>query len=195
MEADACPHCGYPVQRILEDRKRRRAEAERKISERRNARAEQRRAKKDQRRRSRAWAPALLAVGLFGLCTVLLSDSEPPTEATPATSSGETEEPNSVTAPANAVYAKTTVNIREGPGVEYRVIDEAVPGEELRYLYRRGEWYKLERYSANTGTWAGWVHESVVASSNEGLPRPEVSRRARASTADRRSLLACHQPN
>jgi len=61
--------------------------------------------------------------------------------------------------PARFVYAKTTINIRRGPGTNYSVLRKATKGEELEYISLEGDWYKL---NVAEGKPQEWVHKSVV---------------------------------
>lgn len=60
---------------------------------------------------------------------------------------------------AQFVYAKTTINIRSGPGTNNSVIRQATKGETLEYLSLEGDWYKLKGAKGKTQE---WVHKSVV---------------------------------
>jgi lipid-binding SYLF domain-containing protein len=57
------------------------------------------------------------------------------------------------------VYAKTTINIRSGPGTNNSVIRQATKGDALEYLALEGNWYKLK---VAKGKPQEWVHKSVV---------------------------------
>jgi len=57
------------------------------------------------------------------------------------------------------VYAKTTINVRSGPGTNHSVIRQATKGEELAYIALEGDWYKLK---VAEGKAQEWVHRSVV---------------------------------
>jgi len=61
--------------------------------------------------------------------------------------------------PSQFVYAKTTINIRSGPGMNHPVIRKATEGEELEYISLEGDWYKLKVAEGNPQE---WVHRSVV---------------------------------
>ncbi|UCD58118.1 MAG: SH3 domain-containing protein [Candidatus Hydrogenedentota bacterium] len=61
--------------------------------------------------------------------------------------------------PSQFVYAKTTINIRSGPGTNHSVIRQATKGEELEYISLEGDWYKLKVAEGNPQE---WVHRSVV---------------------------------
>jgi len=61
--------------------------------------------------------------------------------------------------PSQMVYAKTTINIRSGPGTNHSVIRQATKGEELAYIALEGDWYKLK---VAEGKAQEWVHRSVV---------------------------------
>jgi uncharacterized protein YgiM (DUF1202 family) len=57
------------------------------------------------------------------------------------------------------VYAKTTINIRSGPGTNHSVIRQATKGEKLEYISLEGDWYKLK---VTEGKAQEWVHRGVV---------------------------------
>jgi lipid-binding SYLF domain-containing protein len=60
---------------------------------------------------------------------------------------------------AQFVYAKTTINIRSGPGTNYSVIRKANRGDRLEYISLEGDWYKLK---VARGDPQAWVHKGVV---------------------------------
>ena len=54
--------------------------------------------------------------------------------------------------------SRTGVNLRDGPGMDFRAIGEVQPGETLSILAESGEWYRVR-----TGTGlTGWVSKVVV---------------------------------
>jgi lipid-binding SYLF domain-containing protein len=57
------------------------------------------------------------------------------------------------------VYAKSTINIRSGPGTNYSTIRKVSKGEELEYISLEGDWYNLK---VAEGKPPEWVHKSVV---------------------------------
>lgn len=61
--------------------------------------------------------------------------------------------------PSQSVYAKTTINIRSGPGTNYSVIRQATKDERLEYVSLEGDWYKLKVAEDKAQE---WVHRSVV---------------------------------
>lgn len=63
------------------------------------------------------------------------------------------------TGPSRFVSAKTTINIRSGPGTNHSVIRQATKGERLAYISLEGDWYKLK---VTEGKPQEWVHKSVV---------------------------------
>ncbi len=69
------------------------------------------------------------------------------------------EQELAVAGPSQIFYAKTTINIRSGPGTNYSVIRKATKGEELEYVSLEGDWYKLK---VAEGKPQQWVHKSVV---------------------------------
>ena len=60
---------------------------------------------------------------------------------------------------ARFVYAKTTINIRSGPGTNNSVIRKATKGEALEYVSLEGDWYKLK---VAEGKPQEWVYRNVV---------------------------------
>ena len=65
------------------------------------------------------------------------------------------------------IYATTTANIREGPGLSYPVVAKAVPAQALAYRYQQAEWYRLARH--------GWIHRSVVSRTVQAPPDYEIA--------------------
>ncbi|MFB0507145.1 MAG: YSC84-related protein [Thermodesulfobacteriota bacterium] len=57
------------------------------------------------------------------------------------------------------VYAKSTINIRSGPGTNYSTIRKATEGERLEYISLEGDWYNLK---VAEGEPPEWVHKTVV---------------------------------
>ncbi len=57
------------------------------------------------------------------------------------------------------IYARTTCNIRRGPGTRYSIVRKATKGEKLEYSALEGHWYKLK---GGKGKPQQWVHKSVV---------------------------------
>lgn len=51
------------------------------------------------------------------------------------------------------------INMRSGPGTNYRVIWELDEGFPLKVLKRAGEWYRVRDFEGTIG----WVHRGVVA--------------------------------
>jgi lipid-binding SYLF domain-containing protein len=69
------------------------------------------------------------------------------------------EQELAATGAAQFVYAKTTINIRSGPGTNNSVIRQATKGDALEYLSLEGDWYTLK---VAKGKPQEWVHKSVV---------------------------------
>ena len=61
--------------------------------------------------------------------------------------------------PSQFVHAKTTCNIRRGPGTKYAIVRKATKGERLEYISRKDNWYKLK---VAKGKPQEWVHKNVV---------------------------------
>lgn len=74
------------------------------------------------------------------------ADVKPPTEAR-------------AKKPSRFIYARTTCNIRRGPGTRYSIVRKATKGEKLEYIALEGHWYKLK---GGKGKPQQWVHKSVV---------------------------------
>ena len=69
------------------------------------------------------------------------------------------EQELAATGSSQIVYAKTTINIRSGPGTNNSIIRKATKGERLEYISLEGDWYKLKVAKGKTQE---WVHKSVV---------------------------------
>lgn len=65
------------------------------------------------------------------------------------------------------VFARTSCNIRGGPGTRYPIIRKAATGEKLEYISLVGNWYKLK---VKKGQPQEWVHKGVVIPSKESTP-------------------------
>jgi uncharacterized protein YgiM (DUF1202 family) len=74
--------------------------------------------------------------------------------------------------PPRFVYARTTCNIRSGPGTNYSIMRKARKGQKLEYISREGNWYKLK---GAKGKPQEWVHKSVVESEPETQQFPQVT--------------------
>jgi hypothetical protein len=61
--------------------------------------------------------------------------------------------------PSRFVYARTTCNIRSGPGTNYPITRKAANGETLEYVSLEGNWYRLKVPQDNPQE---WVHKRVV---------------------------------
>jgi hypothetical protein len=70
--------------------------------------------------------------------------------------------------PPQLVSARSTCNIRSGPGTDYPITRKAAKGEKLEYVSLEGNWYRLK---VAKGKPQEWVHRSVVESV---IPRPET---------------------
>lgn len=77
---------------------------------------------------------------------------------------------------ANTVIVGNTVNLRSGPDVSYKDIDQALPGERLAILGEQNGWYQVSR--GGTPAWvAGWVVDVAWIEGESPLipdPLPEV---------------------
>jgi len=63
--------------------------------------------------------------------------------------------------PSRFVYARSTCNIRSGPGTNYSITRKAAKGEKLEYVSLEDNWYRLK---VAKGEPQEWVHKSVVKS-------------------------------
>jgi TM2 domain-containing membrane protein YozV len=81
--------------------------------------------------------------------------------------------------PARFVYARTSCNIRSGPGTKYSITRKANEGEKLGYISLEGNWYKLK---VAKGKPQEWVHKSVVKSVSAEPETPEFPRVIRQIT-------------
>ena len=70
--------------------------------------------------------------------------------------------------PPRLVSARSTCNIRSGPGTDYPITRKAAKGEKLEYVALEGNWYRLK---VAKGKPQEWVHQSVVKSV---IPKPET---------------------
>lgn len=76
---------------------------------------------------------------------------------------------------SNKVHAQTetvivladVVNLREGPGLTYKVIKSVKKGDELTYIERQGDWYKVQ-----TGSTKAWVANWLVEKNNKNNATP-----------------------
>lgn len=81
-------------------------------------------------------------------------------------------------------YAETVVNVRRGPGMEFRVVATSPGGELLIRLDRFNEWYRAR---LPDGT-IGWIHKSLVRLLN--VPRPVYRKIQKDLPPLRKSTLA-----
>ncbi len=72
------------------------------------------------------------------------------------------------------------INVRTGPGTNYKVSMELFDGYPLKVLATQGDWFKVVDYENDTG----WIHSSVVESGNTEIVNGtnSVNMRAEAST-------------
>ncbi|MFX0202948.1 MAG: NINE protein [Candidatus Hodarchaeota archaeon] len=75
--------------------------------------------------------------------------------------------------PSRFVYARTTCNIRSGPGTNYPITRKARKGQKLEYISREDNWYRLK---VAKGKPQEWVHKSVVESKPKAPEFPQVIR-------------------
>ncbi|MBW7881689.1 MAG: SH3 domain-containing protein [Caldilineaceae bacterium] len=93
--------------------------------------------------------------------------TETTVEATPETSEAAAVPPASETVAGTANVSGARLNIRSGPGQDYRIIGKASPGEELAIAARTGdgEWLQVRR--ANLPNGFGWVAATLVQLESE----------------------------
>lgn len=78
-------------------------------------------------------------------------------------------------ASAAPAFATGNVNVRNGPGTGYRVVDTLRRGEQVDVQYCQGSWCYVEKRGPD-----GWVSSSYLASGgndwNDGWERPRPPR-------------------
>lgn len=100
------------------------------------------------------------AMSVTGAVTVTVAlTTTPPVAATPAlrTVAADSEQPT-----ARIAMSGSRLNVRAGPGVQYAIIDKALPNETFLALARNGpaDWVQIELGSAPDGF--GWVSAPFV---------------------------------
>lgn len=55
-----------------------------------------------------------------------------------------------------------TVNLREGPGLTYKILKSVKKGDELTYIERQGDWYQIQ-----TGSTKAWIASWLVEKQNK----------------------------
>lgn len=63
----------------------------------------------------------------------------------------------------DTLYAKKAVNVRSGPSTKYAVIGELIQNEQVTYLGRSGNWYKVDYYGES-----GYVYKTYLSSYETG---------------------------
>lgn len=57
------------------------------------------------------------------------------------------------------IYVKSTSNIREGPGIEYKVVATVVPGNLLKAYSYKDRWVRVE----GENNLAGWIFQNLLS--------------------------------
>jgi uncharacterized protein YraI len=71
---------------------------------------------------------------------------------------------------ALAATATASVNVRTGPGIEFRAVDTLYRGERVGIVDRDGSWCAIEKSGPN-----GWVSCRYLTSDNSFDARPNVT--------------------
>lgn len=71
---------------------------------------------------------------------------------------------------ASAAIATASVNVRTGPGIDYRVVDTLRPGEQVAIVDRDGSWCAVQKLGPN-----GWVACRFLGNSVRYRDDPRVS--------------------
>lgn len=66
--------------------------------------------------------------------------------------------------------ATTSVNVRSGPGTNFRVVDVLQRGERVEVEYCRGSWCFINQYQYGPN---GWVSANYLAQAGWQPPRPQ----------------------
>ena len=77
---------------------------------------------------------------------------------------------------AFAATATASVNVRTGPGTQFRAVDTLYPGERVGVVDRDGSWCAVEKTGPN-----GWVSCRYLTSDNSFDARPSVTIRPSVS--------------
>jgi Bacterial SH3 domain len=151
-EAGACPHCGRPIGK--------------------SGSAPAAGATVSAKPKSTARLGCALLIMISGLmvCVAILNQNTEKTgtgrSSVPTRQGGD---PGATTGAADHfVYAKKEANIRSGPAIDRTIVRKVSEGDQLAYLDKTGEWYKL---TSSTEDEEHWVHESVVLTEEERLYR------------------------
>ena len=56
------------------------------------------------------------------------------------------------------IVKRTIVNVRKGPGINFRVVFQAEKGVSFRLLKRKGKWLKVRHEDGDVG----WIHRNLV---------------------------------
>ena len=89
--------------------------------------------------------------------------SPPPVGGTPKTSSPSAPSPR--TLPKTQV-ALATVNLREGPGMKYKVVAKVTKGTSLTVLEEKGEWYHVRMESGKEA----WISKTTTSEGVKAHP-------------------------
>ena len=86
-----------------------------------------------------------------------------------STASAEKEE--EVSSACAYYYATTGLNVRKGPGTNYKIVGELEKGDRVAYLGKSGNWYKVR---TNRGV-VGYCYKSYLSASAVKPAKPIVS--------------------
>jgi len=81
--------------------------------------------------------------------------------------------------------ARTEVNLRAGPGTNYKELGELVKGTEVVILDKAGAWYKVALSNGKTGYIAGWLvdtREERIARKESNSPAGKNSSKTRVAS-------------
>ena len=112
-------------------------------------------------RGSLKWIGPVFAIAALGivLANVNWSAGEPESRNSLGSQTGHL-----VDGQSRCVYARSSSNLRSGPGRQYSVVATAAVGERLPYEQRMAGWYRV-RSTQYEGPC--WIHESVVFTERE----------------------------
>ncbi|WHY90640.1 SH3 domain-containing protein [Neobacillus cucumis] len=68
---------------------------------------------------------------------------------------------NSMAASGTITISSAVVNIREGPGLSYPLVKQAIKGEKYSIIREQGDWIEVKLSAGQTGWVANWVASSA----------------------------------
>jgi len=116
----------------------------------------------------RSWVGIIMIVIIAAFVIVAVVRQEPRSQRTTGPSAGtatssRTSSPSRSTS-ERYLYAKTTANVRSGPGTSHAVVRQTRNGERLEYKSTAGDWFELV---GGSDAPEQWIHESVVLTQND----------------------------